>query len=189
MTDTTPADGPSAPGRTPASGTPANDVSADNIPAPDSSTTTLGVPADGTTSARSTGKRRFLSTVLSLALLAGLALWIFWPRDAGGPAVLHNGTAAYQIKLTLHSPKRGTSPVTVHVTDRQGKPAALTTVSVEPVMPHMGHAAAPATAVAGAPGLYRADNVRFFMAGAWEITVVLRGPTGTDQAVFPVLVT
>jgi nitrogen fixation protein FixH len=90
--------------------------------------------------------------------------------------------------LSADNPKLGTNSLAVEVTDAAGKPASLDAVTVEPVMPQMGHAFAPVTAVADGPGRYRAAETSLPMSGQWEIAVTLRGPGGTSQAVFPLLV-
>ena len=134
-------------------------------------------------------RRGTLWTAVCAAVLAGVVLWLLWPRGGAGPAVLRNGTAHYLVRLTVHTPRTGVRPVTVDVTDLRGRPVTLREVTVEPVMPHMGHAVEPVAAVAEGPGRYRAANLSLPMAGAWEFDVLLHGPTGTDQVVFPLLIT
>ncbi|MEV8633091.1 FixH family protein [Streptosporangium sp. NPDC051023] len=135
------------------------------------------------------GRRRTLWTAVCAAVLAGAALWLFWPWGDTGPAVLSNGTAHYRIRLTVDASRTGASPVTVEVADLQGRPVTLRKVTVEPVMTTMGHAYEPVDAVAAGPGRYRAESLSLRMGGAWELNVLLHGPTGVEQAAFPLLVT
>ncbi len=135
------------------------------------------------------GNRRTLWTTACVAVLVAVALWLLWPRGGAGPTVLRNGSAHYQVRLTVDAPRTGTSPVTVEVADLQGGPVTLEKVTVEPVMPNMGHAVEPADAVAEGPGRYRVESLSLTMTGAWEFNVLLRGPGGTDQVVFPALIT
>ncbi|GAA3136795.1 FixH family protein [Streptosporangium carneum] len=135
------------------------------------------------------GRRRTLWTAACLAVLAGAALWLLWPRGDTGPTVLRGGTTHYRVQLTVDAPRAGANPVTVNVTDLQGRPATLRKVTVEPVMPNMGHAAEPVDAVAEGPGRYRAGSLSLPMSGTWALNVLLHGPTGTDQTAFPILVT
>ncbi|WP_283137009.1 hypothetical protein [Rhizohabitans arisaemae] len=136
------------------------------------------------------GTRRSVApAVVALIVLAGVALWLFWPRAAAGPVTLHGGTAGHRVELTVHRPRTGAGPVTVRVTDVHGRPAGLRKVTVEPVMQSMGHAAPAAQAAGTGPGSYRAESVSLFMRGYWEFTVVLQGATGADRVVFPLLIT
>ncbi|MER7212644.1 FixH family protein [Streptosporangium sp. NPDC020072] len=132
-------------------------------------------------------RRRGAWAAVCVAVLAGAALWLLWPRGGSGPTVLRNGTEHYRVRLTVE--RSGTGPVTVDVADLRGRPVTLRSVTVEPVMTNMGHALEPVPAVAQGPGRYRAERLALPMGGAWAFTVLMNGPGGTDRVTFPVLVT
>ena len=132
-------------------------------------------------------KKPLLVTAIVLVLVITLA-WIFWPGGDSGPVSSQTVTGAYSVRLSAENPKLGTNSLAIEVSDAAGKPATLDAVTVEPVMPQMGHAFAPVTAIADGPGRYRAAETSLPMSGQWEIDVTLRGPGGTNQAVFPLLV-
>lgn len=122
--------------------------------------------------------------VLTLGVLA----WLVWPSASSGPTVLKSATGLHTVQLSVDAPKLGTNSFGVEVTDQSGNPARLDSVTVEPVMPQMGHALSPVTAGPEGPGRYRAAETVLPMSGQWEITISLHGPGGTEQAVFPLLV-
>lgn len=122
--------------------------------------------------------------VFTLSVLA----WLMWPSASSGTTVLRSATNTHNVQLSVDAPKLGLNSFGLEVTDQSGKPARLDSVTVEPVMPRMGHALAPVTAGPDGPGRYRAAETVLPMSGQWEITISLRGPGGTEQAVFPLLV-
>jgi hypothetical protein len=126
-------------------------------------------------------RRRILVLAPAVAVLAAVLVFLLWPTG-GGPSVTQASGRLYQVRLTMDDPRRGTGVLTLDVT-----PSTVDTVSVEPVMPQMGHALSPVPAIPTAPGRYRAETT-FPMTGQWEITVALRGPSGADQVVIPLLV-
>jgi nitrogen fixation protein FixH len=132
-------------------------------------------------------RKPLLITAVAVVVVAALA-WLCWPASDSGPVSAQAVAGPYSVRLSAENPKQGTNSLGIEVTDAAGKPAALDVVTVEPVMPQMGHALAPITAGADGPGHYRAAETTLPMSGQWEITVTLRGPAGTDQAVFPLLV-
>lgn len=129
-----------------------------------------------------TGRGRWWLAVTALAAVAAAA-FLLWPRPAG--AVQLSGRAGeHDVRLLIETPAVGTRTVTVEVAG----PAPVERLVVVPTMVEMGHAAPPVTATEPAPGHYRADEVEFFMAGRWDVEVVLDGPAGPAAAVFPVLI-
>lgn len=118
-------------------------------------------------------------TILVVAILA----WLLWPSGDAGAQVQRSTQGAATVELSVTDPHQGGNVFALTVTG-----AAPDVVSVEPVMPQMGHALAPSPAIAEAPGRYRTGDVLLPMAGQWEITVSLRGPSGATQHVFPLLV-
>jgi hypothetical protein len=135
-----------------------------------------------------TGKQSLvIAAAVAVVAVATLA-WLFWPKNSSGPTSAQAVAGPYSVTLSAENPKLGNNSLAIEVTDAAGKPASLDVVTIEPVMPQMGHALAPITAGADGPGHYRAAETTLPMSGQWEITVILRGSTGTDQAVFPLLV-
>jgi nitrogen fixation protein FixH len=130
--------------------------------------------------------RRVVLVVAVLAA-AAVAVWLAWPAPTG-PTVLTGSAGQHTVRLSVDSPRTGRAAFDVQVTDPGGGPAAVSGVTVEPVMPQMGHAQAPLTATSDGPGRYRVADVLLPMSGQWEITVALTGPAGPEQVVFPLLV-
>lgn len=121
---------------------------------------------------------------VAAALVVGVLVWLLWPSGRTA-TVLTADTARHSVQLSVENPKQGSNTIGLRITDRGGRPATVDSVQVEPVMPQMGHALAPVTAGAQAPGDYRAADTVLPMPGQWEITVTLNG---TEQVVFPLLV-
>jgi nitrogen fixation protein FixH len=120
-------------------------------------------------------------------VVAGLLAWLLWPSNSGA-TVLTADTAQHSVRLSVDDPKQGANSLGLRITDHSGRPATVDSVTVEPVMPQMGHALSPVTAGAEAPGDYRAADTVLPMPGQWEITVSLHAATGVEQVVFPLLV-
>ncbi|MFJ8912023.1 FixH family protein [Amycolatopsis sp. NPDC102389] len=116
--------------------------------------------------------------VLAVAIVA----WLVWP-SSGGEQVLRSTQGPYTVQLSVEDPHQGGNVFALTVTG-----AAPEVVTLEPVMPQMGHALAPSPAIAEGPGRFRTGDVLLPMPGQWEITVSLRGPSGATQHVFPLLV-
>ena len=126
----------------------------------------------------------------ALAVLAGvfaLAVvgWLVWPGDSG-PTVLRADTGSHVVRLEMAEPRMGVNGLRLEVTDPGGRPAELSAVTVEPVMPRMGHVIPPVPATPDSGG-YRAD-LPLTMGGQWVITVTLHGPDGAENVDFPLLV-
>lgn len=124
-----------------------------------------------------------LAAVAVAVLLAG----VLWPTPPG-PDVIHAGTARYVVTATVDHLKVGASSVEIDVADRTGVPAHPGTVNVQAVMPQMGHAAPPVTAVPLGGGRYRADGVPLMMAGPMELLVSLDSTDGVDHLTLPLTV-
>jgi nitrogen fixation protein FixH len=121
---------------------------------------------------------------VAAVLVVGVLAWLLWPSGRTA-TVLTADTARHSVQLSVENPKQGSNTFGLRITDRGGQPASVDSVTIEPVMPQMGHALAPVAAGAQAPGNYRAANTVLPMPGQWEITVTL---DGTEQVVFPLLV-
>lgn len=126
-------------------------------------------------------RRRILILVPAVVVLAAVLTFLFWP-SGGGSSVAQASGRLYQVRVAAEDPRLGVSVLTIGVT-----PSTVDSVSIGPVMPQMGHALPPVPASPIAPGEYRAEAT-FPMAGQWEITVALHGPSGSDQVVVPLLV-
>ncbi|WP_410656817.1 FixH family protein [Amycolatopsis sp. lyj-112] len=128
-------------------------------------------------------RRPVLLISVGAVLVAAMLAWLLWPSGDGGAQVQRSTQGPYTVELSVTDPHQGGNAFALTVTG-----AAPDVVTVEPVMPQMGHALAPSPAIAEAPGRYRTGDVLLPMAGQWEITVSLRGPSGAAQHVFPLLV-
>ncbi|OLT11345.1 hypothetical protein BJF78_27050 [Pseudonocardia sp. CNS-139] len=128
-----------------------------------------------------TVRARWSLAAVALAAVAAVVL-LLWPRPPAGVDAVA-GAGPYQVRLLVAAPSVGARDVLVEVT---GPPAER--VVVAPVMSAMGHASVPVTAAATAPGRYRAVGVELFMAGRWDVAVVVHGAGGPAEAVFPVVV-
>ncbi|MFI5562213.1 FixH family protein [Amycolatopsis japonica] len=116
--------------------------------------------------------------VLAVAIVA----WLVWP-SSGGEQTQRSTQGPYTVQLSVEDPHQGGNVFALTVSG--GTPDVVT---LEPVMPQMGHALAPSPAIAEGPGRFRTGDVLLPMSGQWEITVSLRGPSGATQHVFPLLV-
>ncbi|WP_434443878.1 FixH family protein [Lentzea sp. E54] len=127
--------------------------------------------------------RRSVPGVLAGVIALVAALVVLWPRAVEAePHLAESGR--FRFVLTPASTRSGSNSFDLRITDRSGN-AAQGDVTVEPAMPQMGHALAPITATALAPGRYQVPHVDLFMSGQWEITVSL----STERVVIPLLLT
>lgn len=131
------------------------------------------------------GRRLGVLIAVAVVVIAGLLVWLLWPSGGSGPTVLDSAAGSYTVQLTVDNPRMGGNTVDLNVTDEHGRPAVGKTVTVNAVMPQMGHAIPPVPTTSDSPGHYRAATVMLSMTGQWEIAVVI---SGVGQAVFPVLV-
>lgn len=115
-------------------------------------------------------------------LAAAIVAWLVWP-SSGGEQMQRSTQGPYTVQLSVEDPHQGGNVFALTVTG-----ATPDVVTLEPVMPQMGHALAPSPAIAEGPGTFRTGDVLLPMSGQWEITVSLRGPSGATQHVFPLLV-
>lgn len=144
-----------------------------------------------TTAPTAPARRPIVVAVLIGVLLAVAVLaYLFWPNASTGPVVRNFSTGHYQLRLSTDRPHVGSNTITLDVADTQGRPVQPDSVTIEPVMPLMGHALTPVTARSrGAAGHFVADDTTLTMSGQWELTVDVSGPLGREHAVFPLLVT
>ena len=127
-----------------------------------------------------TRSRRGLAVAVGVPVaVVAVLVAVLWPSPAG-PAVLHAASAHYAVTVTVRNPKPGSTSVDVEVADPAGRPVTVAAVRVQPVMPQMGHAGPPVSAVPTGGGGYRADGVPLMMAGSWQLLVSV----GADHLTF-----
>lgn len=118
---------------------------------------------------------RAVLLVLSLtALLASCR-----PPDAGSSA--RDAATSDSVAITIELPPEpavGPSTVTVRV-DRDGAPVEGADVEITGDMTHAGMVPVIRAAGEAAPGVYRADDVVFDMAGDWIVTADVTLPDGS----------
>ncbi|MEU3768900.1 hypothetical protein AB0E55_27920 [Amycolatopsis keratiniphila] len=128
-------------------------------------------------------RRRPVLLISVVAVLAvAIVAWLVWP-SSGGVQVQRSTQGPYTVQMSVEDPHQGGNVFALTVSG-----ATPDVVTLEPVMPQMGHALAPSPAIAEGPGRFRTGDVLLPMSGQWEITVSLRGPSGATQHVFPLLV-
>ncbi len=132
--------------------------------------------------------RRTIVASAALAAVVALVALVFTSAADTGSATATASTPRYTVRLSVDDPRTGPNSLGLEVTDPDGRPAAPDEVTVEPVMPRMGHALAPVTAGSEAPGRFRAPAADLPMSGPWQITVSLRDASGVDHVVLPLLV-
>lgn len=119
-----------------------------------------------------------LPLMFGLAVLSLVACRPPEPRGAAGNDV----TAAeaedgLRIRIEFETTSVGPAPVTVHVLDgSQGVSGA--TVELQGDMSHAGMQPVIVTALPGEPGVYRADDFAFAMAGDWFVTARVKTADG-----------
>jgi len=134
-----------------------------------------------------TTRRTIVAAAALVAVIALLAL-VFRATAGSGATTATASTPRYTVRLSVDDPRTGPNSLELEVTDAAGHPATPEQVTVEPVMPQMGHALAPVTALPEAPSHYRAVTTDLPMAGPWQITVSLHDASGVDHVVLPLLV-
>ncbi|MUM16111.1 hypothetical protein FZI91_11850 [Mycobacterium sp. CBMA271] len=114
---------------------------------------------------------------LAVIVAAVLALaWIGWP-SAPQAITLYSGTEHYAIAVTVDSPRVGTTALEIAVDSKEEHDLPESeSVTVELVMPLMGHAMPPLREVVS--GRTKFDQVMLSMAGPWEIVVTVTPPAG-----------
>jgi hypothetical protein len=116
--------------------------------------------------------------IAAVLVVAAVLAWLLWP-SAAKPVTLRAATGPYTVQFAMPAPTLGANTATLEITGPDTR-----AVTVEPVMPQMGHALAPVPAEPESPGRYRV-TMTLPMSGQWEITVTLNG---TEHVVFPLLV-
>ena len=132
--------------------------------------------------------RRAIVAGAALAVVVALVALVFRATTDGGATTTSASGSRYTVRLSVDDPRTGPNSLGFEVTDKAGTPVAPDEVTVEPVMPQMGHALAPVTALPEGTGRFRAPTADLPMAGPWQITVSLHDASGVDQVVLPLLV-
>jgi hypothetical protein len=130
-----------------------------------------------------TRQRLLVAIVIAIAVI-GAGAWLLWP--AAKDSTTSAATAGpYLVRLDGDAPKVGVNTLVVELSGNGGQPAPPDSVTLEPVMPQMGHATRPVVAAEDGVGRYRGD-VDLSMAGQWEITVRIAAAGQVHQAVLNV---
>jgi hypothetical protein len=132
-------------------------------------------------------RRRLLIGGLFVLAVGLLVVWLIWPRQPR-PLVLHTGTAHYVVTATVGSSRLGTTDIGIDLAGRGGGPVDRARVSVEAIMPLMGHAEQPVPAAFAGRGHYRAANVALTMTGPWQLQLSIDAPDGVDHVTVPLVV-
>jgi len=128
-------------------------------------------------------RRLFVSIVIAVAVV-GTGAWLLWPT-AKDPTTSAATAGPYLVRLGGDSPKVGVGTLTVELSGNGGQPPPPDSVTFEPAMPQMGHAATPVVATEDSAGHYLGD-VNLSMAGQWEITVRIAAAGQVHEAVLNV---
>jgi hypothetical protein len=127
---------------------------------------------------------RLLVTIVIALAVIGAGAWFLWPtaEDSTTSAAT---AGPYLVRLGGDAPKVGVNTLVVEVSGNGGQPPPPDSVTLEPVMPQMGHATRPVVATEDGAGHYRGD-VDLSMAGQWEIAVRIAASGQVHQAVLNV---
>lgn len=149
---------------------------------------TTTVPRPAAPAAHAPRSRRVLVAGGVVAVLAVVALGLLgWP-SAPGATTLHTGTSHYVVTASVASPRIGSTAVEIDLSGRGSAMTGKTSVQVEAVMPLMGYATPPVTAVPVSGGRYRADGVPLMMTGQWELLLSIDFTGGVDHLTLPLTV-
>jgi hypothetical protein len=129
-------------------------------------------------------RQRLLVMVVIVAAVLTAGAWFLWP-SAETTTTSAATAGPYLVRLAGDPPKVGVSILNVELSGNGTQPPRPDSVTFEPAMPQMGHAAAPVVAAEGSPGHYQAE-VDLSMAGQWEITVRIAAAGKVDEAVLSV---
>ena len=124
------------------------------------------------------------AVVAAAALLAVVLGWLLWPTPPG-PAVLHTGTARYAVTVTVDTPRVGDTSVEVDLAARTDGTELPPAVAIDAVMPLMGHAVPPLSAVPVGGGRYHADGLQLMMTGPWQLQLSIPAADGVESLTLP----
>ncbi|MDH6580227.1 FixH family protein [Kitasatospora sp. MAP5-34] len=130
-----------------------------------------------------------VQAAVSAAVVAVVLLLTCWPLHHGSAGVQLSGASAdYTVQVRLPRPSAAAGQADITVDRRDHAPVELERVTLAAVMPSMGHAMPALTAEPAGPGRYQTHGQLFLMAGSWQLTVSLNGPSGTETVTVPVAV-
>ncbi|WJR35397.1 hypothetical protein P3F83_08555 [Mycobacteroides immunogenum] len=132
-------------------------------------------------------RRVWAGLVLIVAAVLTLT-WIAWPSPPRA-VTLYSGTEHYTVTVTVDDPRVGTSALELAIAEREDHELpGSESVTVELVMPLMGHAMPPLREVVS--GRTKFDQVMLSMAGPWEIVVTITPQSGDpdERATMPLWV-
>ena len=134
--------------------------------------------------------RRVVPIVMTVTVVAAVALvgFLLWPRTDAQAVDATCATADYTVHLAIGHPSVVADSADIDVQRRDHSPLSLDKVSVETVMPRMGHAMPQLVAQSNGPGKYRVQGQLFLMSGLWDVMVKLTDSTGTESATVEVAV-
>lgn len=132
-------------------------------------------------SGRAPASHLLLALVLPLSLLVACKP----PEDR---AATQGGSSMTVTAELLATPSVGPVPLAVTVTSADGSGVEGATVKVEGNMTHAGMVPVLVDALEVGGGHYRADDMRFTMAGDWLITVTVTAGSERSTGVLPVSV-
>ena len=104
------------------------------------------------------------------------------PEGSSAATAPAQATAPQTVRVeTEGEPMLGETPVIVYVLGENNDGVSGATVEVTGDMTHAGMVPVVAEAVESAPGLYRADEFEFTMAGDWILTAEVTLPDGAEE--------
>ncbi len=104
------------------------------------------------------------------------------PEGSGTGATSSPSSTPQAIRVeTEGEPTLGASPIIVYVLGDDNDGVSGATVRVTGDMTHAGMVPVVAEATESAPGLYRADDFEFTMAGDWILTAEVTLPDGSEE--------
>ena len=125
--------------------------------------------------------------IVAAAAVVTVALgWLLWPTPPG-PAVLHTGTARYAVTVTVDTPRIGDTSVEIDLASRTGGTEPPAEVAIDAVMPLMGHAVPPLSALPMG-GRYHAHGLPLMMTGPWELRLSIPAADGVESLTLPLQV-
>jgi hypothetical protein len=126
--------------------------------------------------------------IVAAAAIVAVALgWLLWPTPPGH-AVLHTGTARYVVTITVDNPRIGDTSIDVDLAARGGVTELPAAVAIDAVMPLMGHAVPPLSALPVAGGRYHADGLQLMMTGPWQLRLSIPAADGVESLTLPLQV-
>ncbi|MGH8876715.1 MAG: hypothetical protein ACRD0P_05125 [Stackebrandtia sp.] len=124
-----------------------------------------------------------LVVVFGTAWFAGVLPWSPGDSDA---LELNGSSRHYTVTVSLDPPATG--QLDAHVNAEAPPGGSVTKVSVAASMPEMGHATPELPAKAEDDGHFTVHGELFTMRGAWELSVLVDGSSGTETITLEVQV-